>query len=308
MTTRSNETLERIARRVPVPDSAYERLLRRRDRKRRSQRIAAGVVGIAVFVAALLAVTTVGSFDRTQPGASGGASTGPTVTGPPETGPTVAPDAGWDGNGIPPEGVALSTPAEGELIGQFAEFHVGFLFVYADGRVIWHPDLGGGPFERRLTPEGVDLVRSGDIQAEDLLPPWVLHGVPASAWADAEIKPYAPPRYAICLDPSRSVDLLPAPAQALLRGKEHTYEGAGPIFAFLEGDEHGDDFDPSTECFELTTDEALALDQILSDAGIERHSAADSGDVWFVLQHEGERVEIGFNPLFPHGLWHYMGG
>ncbi|HET7236925.1 MAG TPA: hypothetical protein VFK59_10900 [Actinomycetota bacterium] len=316
---------ERAGARYEPPDLRMEGLLKRRDRKRRNQRIAAGSVGITVFAAAVLLVTTVGSFDRTQtPMVPGGAGTGPVVTGPAET-PTVAPDAGWHGLGIPPEEVALSTPAEGELIGQFAEIHVGFLFVYADGRVIWKVDgLAGGDgrlAERRLTPEGVNLVRSGAIQAEDLLPPSVLHGVPASAWADAESRPYAPPRYALCfarpdgdqewpdVDPSHAVDLLPTPAQALLRGKEpRWYEGAGAILAFLEG-LNGDDFpDPPTECLELATEEARALDGILSDAGVERHVAPDSGDVSFVLQHGDDRIWIGFNPLFPHGLWHWMGG
>ena len=40
MTSSSNETLERIARRIPIPEPAYERLLRRRDRRVRNQRIA----------------------------------------------------------------------------------------------------------------------------------------------------------------------------------------------------------------------------------------------------------------------------
>ena len=40
-----------------LPEGALERLIRRRDRKRRNQRIAAGVVGIAVFVAAFGIVT-----------------------------------------------------------------------------------------------------------------------------------------------------------------------------------------------------------------------------------------------------------
>ena len=66
MTPNSNETLERIARRIPIQEPAYERMLRRRDGKRRNQRIAAGVVGIAVFLAAIWIVTSVGSFDRTQ--------------------------------------------------------------------------------------------------------------------------------------------------------------------------------------------------------------------------------------------------
>jgi Tol biopolymer transport system component len=50
---------------TPPPDG-FERMLRRRDRKRRNQRIAAGIVGIAVFVAAVWIVTTGGSFNRTQ--------------------------------------------------------------------------------------------------------------------------------------------------------------------------------------------------------------------------------------------------
>jgi dipeptidyl aminopeptidase/acylaminoacyl peptidase len=64
-----NETrdlLERVGERFTFPDDMFERLESRRDRKRRNQRIAAGVVGIAVFVAALWAVTTGGSFNRTQ--------------------------------------------------------------------------------------------------------------------------------------------------------------------------------------------------------------------------------------------------
>jgi Tol biopolymer transport system component len=60
------ESIERAAERFKVPDGALERLIRRRDRKRRNQRIAAGAVGIAVFVAAVWVVTTGGSFNRTQ--------------------------------------------------------------------------------------------------------------------------------------------------------------------------------------------------------------------------------------------------
>jgi hypothetical protein len=66
MTPSSNETLERIARRIPIPEPAYERMLRRRDRKRRNQRIAAGVVGIAAFLVAIWIVTSVSSLDRSD--------------------------------------------------------------------------------------------------------------------------------------------------------------------------------------------------------------------------------------------------
>ena len=52
--------------------------LRRRDRKRRNQRIAAGVVGIAVFVAAVWIVTSGLSLDRSTPAVPGFSKTGPT--------------------------------------------------------------------------------------------------------------------------------------------------------------------------------------------------------------------------------------
>jgi hypothetical protein len=48
---------------APRPD-AFERMLRRRDRKRRNQRLAAATVGIAVFVAIVVAAIALGSFDR----------------------------------------------------------------------------------------------------------------------------------------------------------------------------------------------------------------------------------------------------
>ena len=55
--------LERDLARVGPAPFAFDDVARRRDRKRRNQRIAAGVVGIAVFVAAVWIVTTGGPFD-----------------------------------------------------------------------------------------------------------------------------------------------------------------------------------------------------------------------------------------------------
>lgn len=52
--------------------------LRRRDRNRRNQRIAAGVVGITILVAVLWIVTSAGAFDRSTPAVPGGSETGPT--------------------------------------------------------------------------------------------------------------------------------------------------------------------------------------------------------------------------------------
>jgi hypothetical protein len=70
--------LERESRRFIQRDGAFERLVRRRDRKRRNQRITAGVVGIAVFVAAVWIVTSGGSSDRTQRPANEPSTVNPT--------------------------------------------------------------------------------------------------------------------------------------------------------------------------------------------------------------------------------------
>ena len=58
--------LERESRRFIQQDGAFERLARRRDRKRRNQRIAAGAVGLAVGLAAILIGSSLRS-DSTGP-------------------------------------------------------------------------------------------------------------------------------------------------------------------------------------------------------------------------------------------------
>jgi hypothetical protein len=81
--------LKQAERVFAPPERSFDRFLRHRDRKRRNQRITAGVVGFAFFVAAVWIVTASGPFDRTQtPAVPGGTETGPTVTGPAVTGPT----------------------------------------------------------------------------------------------------------------------------------------------------------------------------------------------------------------------------
>ena len=77
--------LERVMERVELRPFTLEGFHDRRDRKRRNQRIAAGVVGIAIFVAAVWVVTGAGSTDRTQtPVVPGGGVTRPAETGPTE--------------------------------------------------------------------------------------------------------------------------------------------------------------------------------------------------------------------------------
>ena len=159
------DVLDRFAPLFEAPEPAFEGFLRRRDRKRRNQRITAGAVGMAVFLAAVWIVTTGGPFDRTlTPGGGGG--TGP--TGEPE--PTVAPEAGGI-VGLPTPGATPSAPEHGRLVlyleggGTFTA-----VWVYADGRLIWG-DMGNLPagaptegatgfVEQHLTPAGVEFLRT----------------------------------------------------------------------------------------------------------------------------------------------------
>jgi hypothetical protein len=277
------ELLDREASLVDAAPDALEAVLRRRDHKRRNQRIAAGVVGLAVFVAAVWIVTSVSSLDRSETSVgpagdvTGPAETGPTETGPALTGPTVNPySVGFDG--LPPAGATPSEPLAGELVmrdvsgpGNHPYYAVN---VYADGRLIWTRDAfetgeftpttppEGGPvvpdwIEQRLTPEGVRLLRSGAVELGGQFenPGEQLR---VSAWEDSRLRPYVASRYAACVigfaPPSRAMELFPAEAQDLLRGKEQ-------VNGF-----------PS-RCLEVTSEDARLLAKILSDAGFEQPDA-----------------------------------
>jgi hypothetical protein len=309
--TEHKTILERDLERVSRPAGfTFDDLGRRRDRKRRNQRIRAGVVGIAVFVAAAVLLGSVGLSDSTQ-GPAGGGETGPTVTGPAETGPAAA-DAVWDGFGLPPDGLVPSTPVEGELVARyFALQGPGFAFVYADGRVISAGGVGNrgreGIYERRLAPEGVELVRSGAVKAERFQ--MSSNPLPADAWEDPEGRLYVPARYAACFesysdlrvvdpDPDGLVDRLPPAAREILQGKERTYDQEetpdGPANA---------QFTPA-RCFEVTTAEALAVAESLSEAGLEPEGP--NREVWAMGLHpngSGEQIMLIFTQLLPHGLW-----
>jgi hypothetical protein len=81
------EFLEQAVRRFEPEPGLTERIYHRRDRQHRNQRIAAAVVGIAVFVAAVWIVTSVGSLDRSEKSVAPAGD----VTGPAETGPVGRP-------------------------------------------------------------------------------------------------------------------------------------------------------------------------------------------------------------------------
>lgn len=208
------------------------------------------------------------------------------------------------------------------VIAQYGKIHWGYVFVYSDGRVVAHPD-GGSILERRLTQEGLDLVRSSAVDLRLGLPRLGLaHQLPASAWADPEFVAYEPPGYAVCnggwgVDASRVLSRLPLPAQALLRGKERTYDKTDAGLGAA----------PPVGCFEVTAADAQVLVDLLADAGFEADRFPPPQD--FLDGSEGgsmsrparsgsapeaevhgpvDETTLMFWPILPHGTWVFWGG
>ena len=278
-----NKLIERLGERYGVSDLSTAQLLRRRDRNRRNQRIRAGVVGIAVFVAAVWFVRDVTSLDSTRTVVPGGSvTTGPAETGP--TGPTATGNPGHPFSvdngfvGFPPDGAVLSEPARAELVasGDSYRYHAR---VYADGRLIWQYDESLW-LERRLTPEGVDLVRSQPELLERSHPGLVIafESLPESAWKDPQATQYAAPLYGVCT--SRE-GIRRLPQQALNLVGDYTNAEAierGEVEFFGNG----------STCPEVTLGKARELDRILRDHGYQR------------TDHSGEGVWYGFQDLNPY--------
>jgi hypothetical protein len=156
------DVLERFEPLFEAPEPSFEGFVRRRDRKRRNQRIAAGMVGFAVFLAAIALVVVSPAIHRSVTPLGGGE---PQPTGSPEGGGIV---------GLPPPGAVPSTPERGRLVLSL-EGNAGgpwaAVWVYADGRVIWG-DVGGylpsgaptegatGFVEQHLTPAGIEFLQT----------------------------------------------------------------------------------------------------------------------------------------------------
>ena len=172
--------LERESRRFIQPDGAFERLVRRRDRKRRKQRIAAGVVGIAVFVAASLVVTSVGSLDRSEtsvvPGGdvTGPAETGPTETGPAETGPMVAVGPVPKTDYLLDLDTGETTPLPESIVGR--EDVTGAYAVSPDGSRLAYVGRGDGIFVANLDGTRIEQVtvelRGEAMPSSEAAPAW----------------------------------------------------------------------------------------------------------------------------------------
>jgi len=152
------DVLERFAPLFEAPEPSFERFVRRRDRRRRDQRIAAGVVGIAVFLAAIALIWSSPSQPSIEPAGSGRTTNHATRS--------IL--------GLPNPDAAPSTPKHGELVLHIDGNSGGAataVWVYADGRIITGdvggtipavPPTGGatGFVEQHLTPDGVAYLRN----------------------------------------------------------------------------------------------------------------------------------------------------
>jgi hypothetical protein len=254
---------------------------RQRARRRRRRRGTAGALA-----AALVALSGVAAFMLFDGGtSSSSASSGPVA---------------WPG---PPR-------EDSTLVAHYSKFHSGWVLVYADGRVITNPDTGEH-LERRLSPTGVSLVRSGTVDLSEFL--WdAERSLPADAWTDPVAKPYVASKYAVLfwgrpdngpvtplLDATRVVGRLPEPLQALLHGKEQTYPEWD---IFLPGPPY---YPSVLENSEVTAEEARVLRNALTPFTTE--DGSNGVPLTDVVGHVRE-VFIDLRPIFPHGEWAMWGG
>jgi hypothetical protein len=256
---------------------------KRRARRRRRRRIYATTALLALLGASLLVF-----FGRPGPPSQGGASDGaPALSSP-------AAPAGRD--------------QAATIVARWGLIHRGWTLVYDDGRVMVYPDAGQ-VLERRLTAQGLDRVRSGAIQPRALLE-WP-SSQPADTWAAAEFTPYLPSRYAACYwwrnslqDATQMLGRLPAPVQALLRGRERTYRNVD-----LVARPYDHSIAARVECSEVSAQEAPVVIETLEVAGFafdDRPLGYLSGPCGVIER--PERVDVCFSPVLPHGSWILWGG
>jgi Tol biopolymer transport system component len=166
MTDSSRQTLRRIADRVPVPQPAYDRLLRRRDRKRRNQRIAAGTLALALVALGFGATLSVLRDER-----SGRGGTVPAVQ--PGDGPCFFGDPCFDTDifRIRVDGTELTR------LGAHPERDIAFSISPDGGRIAFHRVDGDSPQTSSadvytMAFDGSDVRRLTDDPTIDGFPAW----------------------------------------------------------------------------------------------------------------------------------------
>jgi hypothetical protein len=182
--------------------------------------------------------------------------------------------------------VEPSEPLRGELVKRDGGIHPWWeTYLYADGRLLSLDQFAieDGWVEQRLTPEGVELLRS----APSLSTNWL----PANAWEDAEPEPYVPSRYLVCTS-AATIRLLPKDAQHLLADASGEQSIRRGEVDFLESGR-------GSTCPEVRLDEARALEALLLRDGFE--SLATRGEVIYTSRDEDASMSL--ISLLPDGTF-----
>lgn len=188
----------------------------------------------------------------------------------------------------------------GQVVAKWGLIHIGWVLVYADGRVLSYPDRD--PIvERRLTPSGVADVRAGSLDLHALLN---VSRSPAGIWIDREGHEYRPTAYAACLwaGPNRPgrVSALPAAGRRVL-------SAAPPVAADHAGIHSGEaasDVNRTWNCLRIDLAELAALERVA--VGVDRWTSGT--DIVFVRATDGARITAQLWPIMPHGRWIVWGG
>jgi hypothetical protein len=132
-------------------------------------------------------------------------------------------------------------------------------------------------------------------------------------WAEPVIKNWEPTHYAICptplerLDAPLLIDRLPAPAQALLRGRQRTYDPTIGTAHWWPPDKPPTEAAPPMECFEVTNEESSTLYRIFEAEGL-----TDLGHLfpqgWAATIARDSQDGLQATPIFPHGQPVIFGG
>ncbi|MCP2366816.1 hypothetical protein BCL57_000958 [Agromyces flavus] len=189
------------------------------------------------------------------------------------------------------------------------------MFVYADGRVLIHPDTASGITEMQLSTAGIEAVRSGEVPADSfVVAPWT---IPTSAWANSVAREYSSDLSAVCPDAAATQagtlpalqDRLPTAVRRILAGTITTF-AADPY-----GIGMAPNLDGAVECWILTRSQSIAVwEQSRGFEGLGgpdgefvsgRH---DQGQWGTLIDPDGSWIGFNVEPVLPHGGFVFWGG
>ena len=303
---------------------------------RRRRLVAAAAAAVLAIAASVLVVASRHDTARMEVPAG----PGPTPTTAPSP-----PTETVDFVGLPPQGATPSTPPAGELVAAWYSHPVagasfdGERRVYADGRVLsFEVNRVSGWLEQRLTPEGVELVRSeilstglfdadvdlptavGDISVRNgdrLVAIRVASGpgvrlllhlaaletwLPPSVWEDRAAKAYIPSSYVICVGRAGSWEALPDPEQVVSLFPAPLPQLAGSPRRFEDYPLVPAGLPISPDCWDVTTEQAREVVAAFFAAGIENRGPRSLLNYRFDLPEPvSTAVDVNVWPVLPEG-------